>query len=813
MIFAAKNSMNDFRYAFRQLRKSPGFTLVAVLTLALGIGANTAIFSVIYAVLLRPLPYPAADRLAIVTETDANQPQISVSFPDYVDWKRDNTSFEEIAISRRESFNLSGLQGRAPEQISGAIVTANFFKVIGLTPQLGRVFTAEEDRVGGPLLAVISDRLWQRIFARDPNVLGRAVNFGNQPYTVIGVMPPEMSSPRTVEVWFPVMRRTDDLAWQTRDNHPGLFGWARLKNGVTMEKALAELKQIAARLSKQYPDSNASVSVTVTPLLENQVGEYRASLALLLGAVALVLLIACANLANLLAGRGATRAREFAVRAAVGASRWQIIRQLLIESVVLALLGGSLGLGLAAWGRDLLIALSPTDVPRFQDLPLNGWVLVFTLALSCVSALLFGLWPAWHASRTDIQLALKSGGYASSETPGARRSRDLLVIAEVALTLMLLSSAGLVLKSFAKARGLGLGFDPHLLLSARVDLPEPTYSDPSKLLNFSDRLMEKLSALPGVESTALASNPPLMTGWQTSFLPEGEPEPKPGQMPSAEMSVVTPNFFHTLKTPLLRGRTFEAGDTKEVAPVMIIDQLLADRYFPGQSAVGKRIRMSTGEKGAKEYRTIVGVVPHLKVYGFDEVTVLPQAYLPMTQQPQTGLVVLLRTSLAPKSFEKPVREIVASLDPAQPAFEFRTMQERVEETWATPRLMSFLLLCFAVLALTLAVVGLYGVMAFHGLRRMREIGVRLALGAMPSQIRAMMLRQGMRLLGSGLILGFVGAFAVSRVIRSLLFGVSANDPLIYAVVSLVLACAAFLACWVPARRASRVDPMITLRAE
>ena len=805
--------MNDLRYALRQLRKSPGFTFIAVLTLALGIGANTAIFSVIYAVLLQPLPYPEGNRLMILTETDANQPQISVSFPDYVDWKRDNTVFEQIAVSRRESFNLSGLEGRAPEQISGGLVTANFFKVIGLNPQLGRVFTEEEDRVGGPMVAVISDRLWQRLFSRDPNVLGRAVNFGNQPYTIVGVMPPQMFSPRTVEVWFPLMRRTDDQMWQTRDNHPGLFGWGRLKQGVTVENALAEMKEIAARLSKQYPASNASVSVTITPLLENQVGDYRASLGLLLGAVALVLLIACANLANLLAARGAARAREFAVRAAVGASRWQIIRQLLVESLVLALFGGMLGLCLAAWGRDLLVALSPPGVPRFQNLSLNGWVLLFSLALSFVTSVLFGLWPAWHTSRADIQLALKSGGHGSSDAPGARRSRDLLVVAEVALTLVLLSTAGLVLKSFANARSLGLGFDPHLLLSARVDLPEPTYADAKKLLNFSQALMEKLSALPGVQNAALASNPPLMTGWQTGFVPEGMQEPEPGKRPSAEMAVVTAGYFQTMKISILRGRAFEARDTKEVGPVLIVDQLMADRYFPGQDAVGKRIRMSTGEKGEREYRTIVGVVPHLKVYGFEETTVLPQAYLPMTQQPQTGLVVLLRTTLSPKSLEKPVREIVASLDPAQPAFEFKTMQERVEETWATPRLMSFLLVCFAILALTLAVIGLYGVMAFNGLRRMREIGVRLALGAMPAQIRTMMLRQGMRLLGAGLVLGFIGAIALSRVIRSLLFGVSANDPLIYGAVILVLAAAAFFACWIPARRASRVNPMITLRAE
>src|SRR2546421_10150057 len=583
--------MNDLRFALRQLRKTPGFTFIAVLTLALGIGANTAIFSVIYAVLLQPLPYPDGDRIVILTETDSNQPQISVAYPDYVDWKRDNTVFENIAISRRESFNLSGLEGRAPEQVSGGLVTGNFFKVIGLEPQIGRVFTEEEDRVGGPAVCVISDKIWQRVWNRDPSVLGKSVNLGNQPFTIIGVMPPKMFSPRTVDVWFPLTRRTDDQMWQTRDNHPGLFGWGRLKEGVTIEKALAEMKEIQARLANQYPKSNTGVSVTITTLLENQVGDYRDSLRLLLGAVALVLVIACANLANLLAARGAARAREFAVRAAVGASRWQIIRQLLIESCALALFGGLLGLCLAAWGRDLLVELAPPGVPRFQNIALSGWVLVFSLGLSFVTSVLFGLWPAWHSSRANIQLALKSGGHSSSETAGAKRSRDLLVVAEVALTLILLSSAGLILKSFANARNVGLGFDPHLLLSARVDLPEPTYSEAKKLMNFHQALIEKLAVLPGVENAALAANPPLMAGWQTSFLPEGMPEPEPGKMPSTEVTVVTDGYFQTIKTPLLRGRAFDARDTKEAPPVIIIDQLTADRYFPGGGAVRKMLRM------------------------------------------------------------------------------------------------------------------------------------------------------------------------------------------------------------------------------
>jgi len=805
--------MNDLRFALRQLRKSPGFTFIAILTLALGIGANTAIFNVIYAVLLRPLPYPEADRVAILAESDPHLSNIAVSFPDYLDWKRDSKVFEEIAVVRRDSLSLSGVEHRAPEQVAGAIVTANFFKVIGLQPQIGRVFTEEEDRVDGPALAVISDRLWQRVFARDPNVLGRAVNFGSEIYTVIGVMPPQMFSPRTAEVWSPLMRRTNAPSWQDRDNHPGIFGWGRLKPGVSIDQARNEMKSIAARIGQRFPASNARIGATVTPLLENQVGDYRASLMLLLGAVALVLLIACANLANLLAARGAARAREFAVRAAVGASRWRIIRQLLVECLVLAVIGGVFGLALAAWGRDLLIALAPPGVPRFHDLPLDAWVLAFSITLTLSTSVLFGLWPAWHTSRTEIQLALKSGGHGSSDSAATRRSRDLLVVAEVALTLVLLSAAGLVLKSFSNARALSLGFEPRNLLTVQVNLPRPGYADPMKIITFANALLEKMRTLPGVERAAIASCPPLMTGWQNVFLPEGEPEPLPGKRPGVVMAITMGDYFQTLNTPLLRGRDFTPQDNRKAPPVIIIDQSMAERYFPGQDPIGKRIRMSTDETRQPKMLTIVGVAPHLKVYGSEETSSLPQAYIPMTQAPQEGLVILLRTSVAPQNLERPLREMVTSLDPSQPVSEFRTMQDRVQETWATPRLISFLLVCFAGLALTLSVVGLYGVMAYNGLRRTREIGVRIALGARPDQVSAMMLRQGMRLLAVGLLVGFAGALALSRLIRTLLFNVSPNDPFIYGAVSVVLACAALLACWIPARRAARVNPIITLRSE
>jgi putative ABC transport system permease protein len=549
------------------------------------------------------------------------------------------------------------------------------------------------------------------------------------------------------------------------------------------------------------------------PLLENQVGTYRASLKLLFAAVGVVLLIACVNLANLLAARGTARAREFAVRAAVGASRLRIVRQLLVESLLLAVAGGALGLVLAAWSRELILSLAPAGDLRFQGVRLDASVLGFSLVASTLTSVLFGLWPAWQGSRADIQLALKSGDRGSSDSPGARRSRSFLIIVEVALTLVLLTTAGLVLKSFARARSIPLGFQPNELVTARIDLPDPSYPNAKAIIPFTDALVEKIKSIPGITDSALCANPPLMTGWQTGFYAEGRPEPPPGQLPSAEMTVVSPNYLQTIGAPLLRGRMFDTHDRFDGAQVAIVDQLLADKYFPGENPIGKRLKMSVALEHGREWRTIIGVVPHLKVYGFDEEVSLPQVLLPLTQSPQNNLVVLLRTSLPVQSLERPLQEIVASIDPTQPVFEFRTMNQRVEETWATPRLLTILLTGFAGLACVLAIVGIYGVISYHGLRRTREIGVRLALGARRRQIVVLILGQGVRLLGVGLAVGFGAAFALSRVMRSVLFEVSATDPLIFLAGSLILGCAAVIACWLPAHRASRVDPVITLRAE
>ena len=659
---------------------------------------------------------------------------------------------------------------------------------------------------------MISDGLWQRAFQRDPGVLGRAINLHNQLYTVVGVVPPQMSSPSGVDVWVPIMRRAAG-AWDDRENHPGLYGWGRLKNGVSVEQARGQMRAIAASLEKKFPATNTSVGATVTPLLENQVGSYRKNLTLLLGAVALILLIACANLANLLAVRGAARAREFAVRAALGASRGQIVRQLLAESFLLALLGGLGGFLIAFWGRDAIIALSPPGIPRLENVTLDGWVLVFTLGLALCTNFLFGLWPARMAAKTDTQLALDAGARGSSDSLAAQRTRNLLVVAEIALTLILLAAAGLVLKSFARAQALSLGFEPRQLLTARLDLPFRVYSSKEKVVQFSDKLLERVRALPGVVDAALSSNPPMLAGWQTDILREGAPKPLPGQAISADTEIVRGNYFATLKGTLLRGRVFDQRDAGTSPLVTIIDQSLADRFFPNENPIGQRMQIDPDDSGTGRLFEIIGVVARMKMRGFDQISSLPLVYFSQSQVERTNYVLMVRTQGAPAALEKSIRDAVAAVDPTQPVFDVSPMLDRVQQTWAGPRFVSFLLLVFAGLALLLSIVGLYGVLSYSALRRLREIGIRLALGAQRSDIRALILGQGARLLACGLTIGLVGLIAVSRVLRSFLFEVNAIDLPIYLGVSLVLALAALVACWLPARRAARVDPMITLRSE
>ena len=806
--------LDDVRYAVRQLAKNPSFAIVAIFTLALGIGANTAIFSIVNAVLLRPLSYPDADRIMVLNESSGPGQDYSVALPDYFDWRNDAKSFEHLACTHKESRNLSGIPGREPERISCNSVTRDFFDVIGLAPQLGRTFSEDEDKVGAPPVAVISDRLWQRAFNRSPDVIGQSITLHDSSFTVVGVMPPQMTSPQDTDVWLSLMRRSNNTAWLNRAYHPMMFVWGRLKPGADVDSARAEMNTIAARLEKTYPDTNDKVKAVVTPLLENMVGKYRTNLGLLLGAVGLVLLIACANLANLFAARGAAREREFAIRAAVGASRAQIIRQLLIESFVIALLGGTLGFFMALWARAGLIALAPQDISRFHEISFNLPVLIFTFIIASITAVLFGLWPAWQTSRADVQLALKAGSQGSGETPSAKRTRDWLVIGQIALTLTLLIAAALVLKSFARLQSLHLGYEPRGLFTVRFELPWKTYNDRDKIVTFTRALLDRVRASPGVQSAGIGSNAPLMGGWQTGFWREGTPKPAPAQMLNADLEVVTGDYFATFKTPLLRGRVFNERDTKDSPRVVIVDQAMVDQYFPSEDPIGKRIAVDAGNDDESNVMSeIVGVVARMRFHTVDEMAPLPVIYCSLAQAQRTSLTLLVRSTSGFASLQRSIRDTVALIDPTQPMFDARPMFDRVQETWGTQRLLSFLFSVFAGLALTLATIGLYGLLAYTTLKRVREIGIRLALGARPGQIRALVLSHGLKLLLIGSMFGLVAAVALSRALQSVLFEVRGIDPRIYLGVGALLFAATFFASWIPAQRASRVDPIVALRTE
>jgi len=806
--------MNDLKFAIRQLHKSPGFTLVAVLTLALGIGANTAIFSIVNAVLLRPLPYPDAHRIMVLNESSGPGQDYSVALPDYFDWQKDNTVFEHLAATRKESRNLSGIPGRDPERVSCASVTRNFFNIIGLPPEIGRTFNEDEDKVGAPPVVLISDRLWRRVFNADPAILGRSIIVHDQSYTVIGVMPPEMTSPQDSDVWMSMMRRSNNGAWMQRFIHPMIFVWGKLKPGVTVEQARTEMKGIAARLEKTYPDTNSQETAVVTPLLDNLVGKYRTNLGLLLGAVVLVLLIACANLANLFAARGAARIREFAIHAAVGATRGQIIRKLLIESFVVAILGGALGFLLAVWVRNGLIALSPGDVSRFHQVPFDVPVLGFTFLIASLTTVLFGLWPAWQASHADVQLALKEGSTGSGDPPSAKRARDWLVISEIALTLTLLVAAGIILKSFSRMQSLQLGYEPRNLFSARVELPWKTYNNREKIGTYTKALLDKVTAIPGVQSTTIGSNSPLMGGWQTGFWREEKGRPQPSDMLNADLEAVTGNYFQTFKVPLLRGRLFNERDTEDSPRVIVIDQAMAEQYFRGEDPIGKRLGVSAGNDNEDWVMSeIVGVVARMRFHAIDEMAPLPVIYCPTAQAQRTSLGLFVRSTLSSAALVKSIRDAAASIDPNQPVYDAKPMLDRVHESWGAQRLLSFLFSFFAGLALVLATIGLYGLLAYITLKRVREIGIRLALGARPTQIRALILSHGLQLLLIGSVIGLVAAFLLSRALQSVLFDVHGFDPVIYLAVGALLFAATLFASWIPARRASRVDPLIALRTE
>ena len=799
----------DLRYGARKLRKSPGFTLVAVMTLALGIGANTAVFSVVNAVLLRPLPYKDPERLVRLSEYSEKIPEISVSYPNFLDWREQQTSFELMAAMQPGSYNLSG-EGE-PERLAGGHVSPEFFKVLGVEPALGRSFTEEENRPGVGRVAVISHSLWQRRFGSDPGILGRALTLNGEPYTVVGVTRRGFVYGAPTDVYVPLGSLVDRQMLM-RDNHSGIYVLARMKPGVTAEGALREMQTIAARL--------AGNGVALRPLSEFFVGDVRPALLVLLGAVGLVLLIACANVANLLLARAATRGREIALRTALGASRLRVMRQLLVESVLLSLAGGAAGLLLAVWGVGFLRTAAEENLPPTAEVGLDSNVLLFTFLVSILTGIVFGFAPALQASRADLNSALKEGARSQTGGRSRQRVRSALIVAEVALSLLLLIGAGLLLKSFAHLREAPLGFEPAGLLTMQVSRSVGKGQPPAGAAAYFDQMRERVGALPGVKAVAYGEGLPQLGASVTIAGVDGRHRLEQYEGSLAVRYITSPGYLEAMGIRLVRGRFFDERDTLKSQRVAVVDEELARALFPGEDPIGQRLAgfASEGIPPAE----IVGLVEHVNNYGVSETeAVKPQVYFAFKQIPERvvgdvigrGVFVTARTEGDPAALAPAVRRESSAIDPAQPVYRVRTMEEVMAGSIATQRLSATLLAFFAAVALLLAAVGIYGVMSYMVTQRRHEIGVRLALGAQGRDVLRMVVGQGMLLTLVGLGLGLAGALALTRLMASLLYGVSATDPYIFAAVPLVLAAVALLSNLVPARRAMRVDPLVALRHE
>ena len=812
----------DVRFALRTLWTNRGFALIAVAALALGVGANSAIFSVVNAVVLRPLPYKDPERL-VALWVGLNQKgfeELEVSAPEFTDFRTRSTSFERVAAYGASGFNVTG--AGEPERIQGLFATADFFPALGVEPLKGRAFTEEEDRPGGDNVVLISYSLWQRRFGGDPSVVGKSITLNGQACNVVGVMPASFHFPdNDTDIWKPAAFDADLLGPNNRGSH-FLNVIGRLKNGVDIEHARTEVATLARTVGGEntttYP---RGLTAVLRPLQEEVVGDaVRKPLYVMLGAVGLVLLIACANVANLLLARAASRRKEVAVRTALGASRARIVRQLLTESLLLSLAGGAVGLVLALWGVDLLVALAPVGTPRVEEVGLDARVVAFTFAVSLLTGIVFGLAPALHASKVDLNEALKDGTRGATEGPRRGRLRGLLVVAEFAIALVLLASAGLLLKSFARVREESPGFDASHVLTMRVVLPESKYKAYDDHRAFFSNLFERLRALPGVESVGANNLLPFGgNGGSRGFLIDGRPVP-PGQPhPEEQLRFITPGYFNAMRIPLLRGRDISDRDINTAPRIAVVSRSMAERYWPNEDAIGKRFAYAGIREEKPDWIEIVGIVGDIKHRGLD-IDSRPEIYVPVYQPlfvnrptPPLSLYVAVRTSGDPASLARAARGAVLAVDSEQPVANMKTMEQRLAESVAQRRFQMTLLGLFASVALMLAVVGIYGVMSYTVARRTHEIGVRVALGAQGRDVLRLVLRQGMWLTLAGVGVGLAIAYAATRVMASLLYGVSATDTMTFALVSLILTAAALLACLVPARRATKVDPMEALRYE
>ncbi|HZS18945.1 MAG TPA: ABC transporter permease [Candidatus Udaeobacter sp.] len=819
--------MNDLKFALRQLQKSPGFTVVAVLTLALGIGANTAIFSVVNAVLLKPLPFPSPDRLVAIGSTNVRDPDRShqfnsLSYPDFFDFRNQNRTFDCMSTYRGGSYALVNEQGA--QNVQGLRVSAEFFDVLGVEPAIGRAFVrADEQAGGGPggLKAILTHDLWMRLFNGDKGAIGRTLRIQGQSYTIIGIMPRGFQFPFETPATELYVTLAADAAnadgtkpvTEQRGNHM-LLGFGRLKQGVTVAQANADLGTIAAALEKQYPDSNTGFGAAVVPLRDELVGDVRTALYVLFGAVVCVLLIANANVANLMLARASVRAKEIALRAALGASRRRIIRQLLTESLLLAGIGGLLGLLIAKWGTDALIVAVPQNIPRIGAIELDSVVLAFTLLVSMGTGIVFGLVPAWHASHVDLNSALKTGARIGTGAEYKHRLRNGLVMGEIVLALILLVCAGLLIQTFARLSRVKTGLRTENLFTARVSLPDAAYPRPVNVNGFFDQLLAKVRAIPGINSASIILPLPL-TGSHTTTDFDIEEHPMPeGQRNDAPIRIAGVDYFQTMGIPLSQGRVFKETDKFDSLPVVIVNERFAEKFFPGQNVIGKRIKpgWSIGDDKPK-MREIVGVVGNVKHLSLQK-DFTPEMYVPASQVPVNVVWIVARTSLSnPTTLTAAVRDQLASIDRDLPLTQVRVFNEYMARTLAKPRFNALLLSVFAGTALLLTAIGIYGLLAYSVSQRTNEIGIRIALGAAQSNIFRLVVGQAMLMVAISIAIGLLGAFMATRLLGSLLYGVATWDPTTFASIATLIAVVAFLACWLPARRAARVDPVIALRAE
>jgi putative ABC transport system permease protein len=807
--------IRDIRYGVRGLLKHPGFTAIVVITLALGIGASTAIFSVVNSVVLRPLPYRTADRIVAIQELDPDGKRGQSTSANFYDWRQQNTVFEHLSAIKITTTNLA-LSDHA-ERIDLAQTNADFFDIFGITPQYGRLFIPQDEQAGHEPVVVVGNALWQRRFGSDPSLVGKSITLDGKNYNVVGIAPPGFQYPDKTELWLPPLRLVPELypdqdVTQTR-RMGYLFVVALLKSGVSLPQAAGEMETITARLRKQYPDTNNRRFNRVVSLHEHLVGDTNKLLWLLLGAVTFVLLIGCANVANLLLASGASRQKEIAIRVSLGASRRRVIRQLFTESAMLALAGGGVGLLIAFWGLAAITKLLPADFPRLNEIHIDLRVLGFTFAASMLTGILFGLVPALQVSRSDVQDAIRETGRGASGSRRQSRFRQALIVVEVALSVVLLAGAGLLFRSFLRLQSVDTGFVSQQVLTARLTPSGTNYVNDADYARFYNAVIEKVNAIPGVQDAGIINTLPLLKGPTSAFRVEGRPVTTPDKWPSVNYRDVSPNYFRAMGIPVLQGRAYTDRDKENAPLVVIVNQQLAREIFPDENPVGKRITFGgTNPDGQPRWFEIVGVVANVRSLELREEPTA-ELYFSSQQDLWPAMSLVVRSTVEPASLSASVRQAVNEVDRSVPVADVKTMDHVVSESITQPRFNLFLLGLFSAVAMILSAAGIYGVTAYTVTQRTHELGIRIALGAQVGDVLKMILGQGMAVIGVGLIAGLAAAFALMRLLRSLLFGVGENDPLTFVAITAVLVLVALIACYIPARRATKVDPLEALRSE